>query len=179
MAQLHIEVRSPVMPLSTEFVRFCKTVEQFYYVLVIAADADLERAARAWRGWLSVGFNPAVRLAPPVEADSRIKVDSRPGVGGFEVTVSGRNRAALGRLRNLLNDIDAARSSSNSASDEARCGSLAELQSVRRDLVEPLKESLARCQIPSGAAQALMEMIHRGLLTIAAPDLTALNMTLN
>ena len=67
MDQLHIKVSSPAMPISTEFVRFCKAVEQFYYAIAIASEPDLAKAAAAWRAWLANGLNPAVKLAPPVD----------------------------------------------------------------------------------------------------------------
>src|SRR5580700_5721459 len=107
MTQLHIEVSSPAMPISTEFIRFCKAVEQFYYAIAIASDPDPGKAAAALRAWLANGLNPAVRLAPPVDSTNQIKVDSRPGVGGFDLTVSGANWEALARLRTVLQDVDA------------------------------------------------------------------------
>jgi hypothetical protein len=175
MAQLHIAVSSPAMPLSTEFMRFCKAVEQFYYVIAIASEKGSGKAAAAWRGWLASGLNPAVRLAPPVDAANRIKVDSRPGVGGFEVTVSGANRDALARLRTVLEDVDAAhKPMANSAGDEARLAWLMETSAVERELMQPLKESAARSQIPSDGVDSFIAMIRRGLLAIAAKEITSL-----
>src|SRR5260370_25603672 len=111
MAELQIKVSSPAMPLSTEFVRFCKGLEHFYFVIVLASEPDPNKAATAWNAWLASGFNPAVRIAPPVRSADNLKVDSRPGVGGFEVTLSATNQEALGRLRARLEDLDAARTS--------------------------------------------------------------------
>ncbi|HEY2107073.1 MAG TPA: hypothetical protein VGH29_14845 [Candidatus Binataceae bacterium] len=175
MTQLHIEVSSPVMPISTEFIRFCKAVEQFYYAIAIAAEPDPGKAAAAWRAWLANGLNPAVRLAPPVEGANRIKVDSRPGVGGFDLTVSGANREALARLRTVLEQVDAAHQAlDQNAADEARAAALMETQTVMRELVQPLKASVARSQIQPEGAAALMAMIHRGLLAIAAGEISSL-----
>jgi hypothetical protein len=178
MAQLHIEVSSPAMPISTEFIRFCKAVEQFYYAIAIASEADPGKAA-AWRAWLANGLNPAVRLAPPVDGANRIKVDSRPGVGGFDVTVSGANREALARLRTVLEDVDAAHKSLDQrGGDQARVAALMEIQTVTQELVQPLKASIARSQIPSDGASSFMAMIHRGLLAIAASEITSLTIQL-
>jgi hypothetical protein len=179
MAQLHIEVSSPVMPISTEFIRFCKAVEQFYYVMVISAEPDADKAAAAWRAWLAGGLNPAVRLAPPVDSTNRIKVDSRPGVGGFEVTVSGANREALARLRTLVENLDAAyKSLPERSSDENRLAALTENQAVERELVRPLKISLAHSQIASDGVDSFVAMIHRGLLAITAREITSLAIAL-
>ena len=118
------------MPISTEFIRFCKGVEQFYYVIAIASEPDPDKAAAAWRAWLANGLNPAVRLAPPVDGANRIKVDSRPGVGGFDLTISGANREALERLRMVLEEVDAAHKSLDQrGGDEARVAALMEIES--------------------------------------------------
>jgi len=167
------------MPISTEFVRFCKAVEQFYYIMVIASDTDRTKVTAAWRAWLAGGLNPAVRLAPPVDAENRIKVNSRPGVGGFDVTVSGANREALARLRSLLTDIDAAHKSlAQSDSDEARLASLMDVQAVIRELVRPLGDSATRSQIPADGVDSFMAMIRRGLSAVAAKEITSLAITL-
>lgn len=179
MAQLHIKVSSPAMPISTEFIRFCKAVEQFYYVIAIASEADLGKAAAAWRAWLANGLNPAVRLAPPVDAANRVKVDSRPGVGGFEVSVAGANHDALARLRSVLESVDAAdRSIPRGASDDVRLASLQEARAVQHELIAPLKASAARSQIPSDGIDALVAMIRRGLAAIGADEITSLAVTL-
>jgi hypothetical protein len=175
MTQLHIEVSSPAMPISTEFIRFCKAVEQFYYAIAIASEPDLAKAAAAWRAWLANGLNPAVKLAPPVDGANRIKVDSRPGVGGFDLTVSGANRKALALLRTVLEDIGAAHKSlDRRGTEEARVAALMEIQSVTQELVQPLKASIARSQIPPDGADCFMAMIHRGLAAIAAGEITSL-----
>lgn len=179
MEQLHIKASSPAMPISTEFIRFCKAVEQFYYVIAIASEEDSGKAAMAWRVWLANGLNPAVRLAPPVDPANRIKVDSRPGIGGFEVTVAGANRNALVRLRTVLESADAAhRSIVQGAGDDARLSSLKEADAVQQELIAPLKASAARSQIPSDGVDAFVAMICRGLLAIGADEITSLAITL-
>lgn len=179
MTQLHIEVSSPAMPISTEFIRFCKAVEQFYYGIAIASEPDPDKAAAAWRAWLANGLNPAVRLAPPVDGANRIKVDSRPGVGGFDLTISGANREALERLRMVLEEVDAAHKSLDQrGGDEARVAALMEIESVAQELVRPLKASIARSQIPLEGAGSFKAMIHRGLAAIAASEITSLRIQL-
>ena len=175
MTELHIKINSPAMPISTEFVRFFKGLEHFYYVIVLASEPDANQAAAAWRAWLAAGFNPAVRIAPPVDKANRIKVDSRPGVGGFEITLSAANQEALGRLRALLEDLDAARQSLPAgAGDASRLASLAENRNVAQQLVLPLKISLASSQIPPDGVDSFMAMIHQGLLAITAAEITSI-----
>jgi len=179
MAQLHVEVTSPSMPGSTQFIRFCKAVEQFYYVLTIAWEPDSAKAAAAWRAWLANGLHPAVRLAPPVDAAKRIRVDSRPGVGGFELTAAGPNREALARLQKLLQAIDAAHKAiAESADDAARAASLIATQAVVRELVQPLKDCAARGLIPPAAVDSFMAMIGRGVAAIGAREITGLAVSL-
>jgi hypothetical protein len=174
MPQLHIKVSSRAMPISTEFVRFCKGLEQFHYVMVLAAEPDTQKAAAAWSAWLAAGLNPAVRVAPPLDAADRIKVDSRPGVGGFEVTVSGANRDAIHRLQTLVEDLETARKSLAPDGDDRRLASIAENRAVTQCLLQPLKSSLTRSQIPFGGVNSFVAMIYRGLAAIIAPEITSI-----
>ncbi len=177
MPQLHIKVSSRAMPISTEFVRFCKGLEQFHYVMVLAAEPDAHKAGAAWSAWLAAGLNPAVRTAPPVDAADRIKVDSRPGVGGFEVTLSGANRDALDRLRTLVEDLEIARKSLPVASDDRRLAAAAENRAVTQCLLQPLKSSLTRSQIPADGVDSFIAMIHRGLAAIIAREITSITVS--
>lgn len=174
MPQLHITVSSHAMPISTEFVRFCKGLEQFHYVMVIAAEPDTHQAAAAWSAWLAAGLNPAVRIAPPVDAADRIKVDSRPGVGGFDVTLSGANRDAMGRLRTLVEELEAARKSLPAGDDDRRLAAIAEHRAVTQRLMQPLQSALARSQIPPDGVESFIAMIHRGLAAIIAREITSI-----
>jgi hypothetical protein len=174
MAELHIRVGAPAMPISTEFVRFYKALEHFYYVIALTKQSGASANA-AWNAWLAAGLNPAVRLAPPVGQADRIKVDSRPGVGGFDVTLRGANAEALERLRTLLLEIDAMHKSLNGRADEStRLAALRESRAVLETLVHPMKGSLAQGQMPSDGVKSLLAMIDRGLLALTAPDITSI-----
>ncbi len=163
------------MPISTEFVRFYKALEHFYYVILLAEQPGT-KAAAAWDAWLAAGLNPAVRLAPPVDQADRIKVDSRPGVGGFDVTLHGTNSQALGRLRALLGELDAARKSISGRTDEsARLTALRESRTVAETLVQPLKGSLAHGQIPAEGVKSFLAMIDRDLLALTAADINSID----
>jgi hypothetical protein len=177
MADLHIKVSSRAMPISTEFVRFCKGLEHFHYVMVLAAEPDAHKAAMAWSAWLASGLNPAVRIAPPVDAADRIKVDSRPGVGGFEVTLSGANRNAIDRLRSLVEELEAARKSLPAAGDDRRLAALAENRAVTQGLLQPLKSALARSQIPPDGVNSFIAMVHQGLAAITAREITSITVS--
>jgi hypothetical protein len=175
MAELHIRVGAPAMPISTEFVRFCKALEHFYYVIVLTEQPGTNAAA-AWNAWLAAGLNPAVRLAPPVDQADRIKVDSRPGVGGFDVTLRGTNAEVLGRLHTLLAVLDTARKSISGRTDESvRLAALRESSAVAETLVQPLKGSLAHSQIPAEEVKSFLAMIDRDLLALSAADITSID----
>jgi hypothetical protein len=174
MYQLHIKVSSHAMPISTEFVHFCKGLEHFHYVMVLAAEPDAHKAAAAWNAWLAAGLNPAVRTAPPVDAADRIKVDSRPGVGGFEVTLSGANRAALDRLRALIEELEAARKALPASGDDRRQAVLAENRDMTQRLLQPLKSALDRSQIPPDGVNSFIAMVHQGLAAITAREITSI-----
>jgi hypothetical protein len=177
MAQLQIKVSSRAMPISTEFVRFCKGLEHFHYVMVLAAEPDAHKAAAAWSAWLAAGLNPAVRTAPLVDAADRIKVDSRPGVGGFEVTLSGANREAIDRLRALVEELEAARKSLPAAGDDRRLAAIAENRALTQGLLQPLKSALARSQIPPDGVDSFIAMVHQGLTAIIAREITSITVS--
>jgi hypothetical protein len=177
MPELEIKVSSRAMPISTEFVRFCKGLEQFYYVMALAAEPDTQKAAAAWNAWLAAGLNPAVRIAPPLDPADRIKVDSRPGVGGFEVMVSGANRGAIDRLQTLIEDLETARKALAGGGDDRRLASIAENRAVTQCLLQPLKSSLTRSQIPPGGVDSFIAMIYRGLAAIIAREITSIAMS--
>ena len=61
MAELHIKVNARAMPISTEFVRFCKALEHFYYVLVLTPRLTQAKRGRRGAAWLAAGLNPAVK----------------------------------------------------------------------------------------------------------------------
>jgi hypothetical protein len=177
MAQLHIKVDSPAMPLSTEFIGFCKAVEHFYYVIALASEPDAGKAAAAWRAWLSGGLNPAVRTAPPVAMTDRIRVDSHPGIGGFELTLAGAGGAALARLQTLLRAIDEVREMlAPNCADDVRLASLMEASLVRRELIEPVKAEAGR--LSADEADSFLAMIRRGLLALTENDITSIALTL-
>ncbi|MGO9061829.1 MAG: hypothetical protein ACLQU2_31335 [Candidatus Binataceae bacterium] len=174
MAELNIKVNAPAMPISTEFVRFCKAVEHFYYVLVLTTQSDAGKAHEAWSGWLAAGLNPAVRLTPPVDKVDKLALDSRPGVKGFEVTVRSANPQALGRLGALIEELDATRKALNVRTDEQmRLAALRENRIVAELLVQPMQNSLARAQITPEGAKSFLIMIERRLLAVTAPDITS------
>ena len=142
--------------------------------MVLAAEPDAQKASAAWSAWLAAGLNPAVRIAPPVDAADRIKVDSRPGVGGFEVTISGANRDAIDHLRNLVEGLEAARSALPAEADDRRLAAIAENRAVTQRSLQPLKSALARSLMPSEGVDSFIAMIHRGLAAVIAPEITSI-----
>ena len=176
MAELHIKVNARAMPISTEFVRFCKALEHFYYVLVLTSQTDASKAGQAWTQWLAAGLNPAVRLAPPVDKADQLTLDSRPGLKGFEVIVRSANTPALGRLRALLEELDNSRKLLAGRIEEpTRLTGLRENRAVADLLVQPIQNSLARSRIAPPGAQSFLDMIDRGLLAVTAADITSID----
>jgi hypothetical protein len=175
MANLHIRVNSSAMPISTEFFGFSKALEQFYYLLLIESEAYAARAAAIRTAWLTNGFHLASRVAPPVDKADKVRLDSRPGVKGFEVTLSGGNREALGRLGALLRDLDAVRKPLADATDgQARAAAMIECRGVETELIQPLKTAAAHSQIPPQGLDEFMHMIRRGLAAIMDDEITSI-----
>jgi hypothetical protein len=175
MAELNIKVSSPAMPISTEFFSFCKGLEQFYYLTLLGSEAYTGRAPAIRNAWLASGFHLAGRIAPPVDKADKVRLDSHPGVKGFEVTLSGGNREALGRLGALLADLDAARKSLPGQNDAAgRLAAILANRAVDARLIQPLKSALAHSQIPPEGIDAFMLMIRRGLAAITDREITSI-----
>jgi hypothetical protein len=112
-----------------------------------------------------------------VDAADRIKVDSRPGVGGFEVTLSGANREAIDRLRALVEELEAARKSLPAAGDDRRLAAIAENRALTQGLLQPLKSALARSQIPPDGVDSFIAMVHQGLTAIIAREITSITVS--
>ena len=172
MAELRIIVKSRAMPISTDFLSFCKGVEQFYYVMLLSSGPYSNRGLEPWIAWLHTGFHLATRIAPPVEEPDKVKVESRPGVKGFECSLSGANADVLGRLRQLLQNLDSARKSLAAKDHQTRLAALLSNGPVQEQLIAPLKNRLtASGKVAPEGVNSFIEMIGRGLLAITSDDI--------
>ena len=149
------------MLISTQLLRFRKAVENLYYALLFSSEAYT--GANPWDSWAEMGFNIAIRSAPPAAKESdRLTVDTAPG-RTFEITASNSNRVALTRLSDLLQEIERARTKPGSAGGEARVEALLDNSGIQSRLVRPVRESLEHQAASSQAADAIWSTLRRGL----------------
>jgi len=151
------------MLISTEFFRFNKAVEHFYYALLFSSDEYAASGASTWGSWVAQGFDLAIRAAPPaVHQSDRLMVDSVPG-RRFELTAASDNYRALTRLSEVLQEIERARTNLAGNSEEARMQALLDNPAIDRGLLRPVRESLKRNPVAAEASDAIGSMIKRGL----------------
>ncbi len=163
MNQLRIVVECSSMLISTQLFRFNKAVEHFYYALLLSSQDYADEGASAWNSWAAQGFHIAIRAAPPAaRPPDRMTLDSRPG-RTFEVTAASENRRALTRVAELLQEIERARTTAPSGSDETKLQALLDNPAIESRLSAPVRESLRRNAIPAEAADAVWSMIKQGL----------------
>src|SRR5215471_13878691 len=107
------------MLISTQFFRFCKGLEHFYYAMLFAADPYAAGPA-PWLSWLQIGFNVGAREAPPAAAPGdALRVDTRPG-RTFEFRAASGNRQVLEKLRGLMVELDRVRASLGAKTEAER-----------------------------------------------------------
>jgi hypothetical protein len=161
MNQLQVVVECSSMLISTQFFRFSKAVEQFYYALLFSSEDYA--GTDPWNSWAEIGFHIAVKSAPPAAGNNDLlTVDTRPG-RTFEVTAVSNNGRALARLSETLQAIERARSALPTGSEEARLKALLDNPGVESHLLRPLRESLKRHSVPNDEAESIWSMIKRGL----------------
>src|SRR5215469_729352 len=95
------------MPHTTEFLRITRSPERLYYLLLFSGDSA---GANGWSSWVNVGFNLAVKEAPPGTAKSdRVKVTTYPDPRHFAVELQGGNGQVIAELKGLLMQIESER----------------------------------------------------------------------
>ena len=150
------------MFISTQSFRFNKAIEHFYYALLFSSDDYAAAGATAWDSWLAQGFDLSIKAAPPaVRKADRLIVDWLPG-RTFEVTATSYNSRTLGRLSELLQEVERARTNLPSGSEEARAQALLDNPAIESRL-RPIRENLKLNALPATETDATLSMIKQGL----------------
>jgi hypothetical protein len=166
MSQLRMVVECSSMLISTQFFRFSKAVEQFYYALLFSSDGYGGGGAAVWDSWAEIGFHIAVRTAPPAAKESdRLTVDTMPG-RRFEVIAIGGNRNAMTRLAQSLQEIEHARTALASGSEDARLAALMDNPAIERSLLQPIRDSLQVSAVSKEKTEEIWSMVKRGLTAL-------------
>jgi hypothetical protein len=172
--ELKITVTCEAMLISTAFFRFCKGVEHCYYTLLFTSGPYSRAGAGPWLSWLEIGFHLAERQPPPAAtAADRLRLDARPG-RNFEVTVSSSNALSMERLEQLLHELDRVRRGLGAADDTGRLARIVADRNIEAMLLAPLGDALSRNAIAPERIETFSNMIHRGLLAICDPQITAI-----
>src|SRR5579883_2163263 len=144
MNELRVVVDCSSMLISTQFFRFAKAVEQFYYALLFSSEDYAGLGAAPWESWADRGFHIAIRSAPPMaRRNDRLTVNTAPG-RTFEVMAASGNHGALTRLSELLQEIEHARTGLAGGSEESRTQAMLDHPAVAARLLEPVREALRR-----------------------------------
>jgi hypothetical protein len=167
------------MLISTQFFRFCKGLEHFYYALLFTSEPYAGSGADPWLSWLQLGFHVAAREAPPAAAaGDQLRVETRPG-RNFEFNAASSNGKALEKLRDLLLELDRVRTTLRARNDSDRLKAIAADPKIDAMLLAPLKNSLKRNSIPADGIDAFVSMIDRGLLAACDEQITSIETGLN
>jgi hypothetical protein len=167
MKRLQVVVECSSMLISTQFFRFAKAVEHFYYALLFSSEDYASSGADAWNSWLAQGFHIAVREAPPaVRKPDRVTVDSVPG-RNFEIMAASENDRVVGRLGELLGEIERARVSLDGIGTEAKVDGILEAGAIVGGLLTPVRESLKRSAVTGKNADAVLAMIRQGISALS------------
>jgi hypothetical protein len=176
MNQLRLVADCSSMLISTQFFRFSKAVEQFYYALLFSDDYA---GPNPWNSWIGIGFHVAVKSAPPAAGENDLlTIDTRPG-RTFEVTATGNNSRALVRLSETLQAIERARTALPAGSEEARLKVLLDNSAVEQHLLRPVRESLKRYGVSNEAAEPVWSMIRRGLSALTNWQIQSVKIAVN
>ncbi len=178
MPELKVTVNCRSMLISTEFFRFCKGLEHFYYALLFNSE-PYTGSADPWLSWMQLGFHVAAREAPPAAADAdQLRVETRPG-RNFEFNAASSNGKALEKLRNLVLELNRVRTTLRGHNDSDRLKAIAADPKIDAMLLAPLNNSLKRNSIPADGVDAFASMIDRGLLAVCDQQITSIETTLS
>jgi len=177
--ELKVTVNCRSMLISTQFFRFCKGLEQFYYALLFTSEPYAGKGAEPWLSWLQLGFHVAAREAPPAAAaNDQLRVDTRPG-RNFEFKAASSNDKALEKLRDLVLELDRVRSGLGAQSDSERLKAITADPKIAAMLLGPLTSVLARHSIPADDIDQFVSMIDRGLLAACDKQITSIEAVLS
>ena len=178
MAALDLVVTCREMLISTQLFRFRKAVEDFYYALLFCSAPYANGAENPWQSWLKLGFNVAVRIAPPLARnEDQLTVDIAPGKT-FSIKVSGSNRNALSNLRDLLGSVDAARKTIGGTNPQQRLQAIRANREIEQRLLSRMRNSLESNAISPEGIDSFIAMIDRGLLALTDQNITSVAVTL-
>lgn len=174
MPELKVTVNCRSMLISTQFFRFCKGLEHFYYAMLFTSEPYAGSGADPWLSWLRLGFHVAAREAPPgAAAGDQLRVDARPG-RNFEFNAASANGKALEKLRELVGELDRVRAGLGAHNDGDRLKAIAADPKIEALLLAPLKNSLKRNSIPADGIDAFVSMIDRGLLAACDKQISSI-----
>lgn len=176
---MHLTISTNRMPHTTVFTRLIKAPEHLYYFLLLAGDARHARQPQAWRAWSGMGFDLAVREAPPgVERAERIKVTVNHSPRQVSLRIDGGDATALARLKDVMQSvmqsIAALRASAGGQENMARAQSLAGSQSLQEKLLSPVRASFRDAGLRAEEIEAFESLLKRCLYGLSDPCIDAL-----
>lgn len=174
---LVVQLKHAHAPVSTLQLRISKAVEQFYYLTLFSTTKTYD-SPEVWRDWLEMGFNVAIKEAPPgTAANDKVKITVHPPMTAPEIFVEGSNQTALQRLRQLLENIEAVRPSLTGKSEDVRAETLIK-GAVGKTLAQPVVDALLRHGFRPDEVDSYLTMIRRGLLALTHDEVQSVKVSL-
>ena len=174
MAGICVTVDTSRMLDSAAFARVYKGVEYLYYALLYSTDPAYRDSGKEWTAWVEMGFNKAIRDAPPETRDQdRLAVTVRSVFKTFEVRVSSSNEQVLEKLQGLIQDIESLRPSVQGLDQANKAKELLSSKVISGKLLEPMASSFQRHKLPQADADALLKTIERTLLAFCYRDISS------
>ncbi|MGO9606539.1 MAG: hypothetical protein ACLQAT_24635 [Candidatus Binataceae bacterium] len=169
-SRLTLELKVTHSPITTEIRRIGKGLADFYYMLLFTNDLGLAEESATWRSWLRQGFHVDVRRAPDAARESELIRQSFNYGDGLHLAwqIESSNRHAQERLRELLREIDRARSLFTGIEAAERIAALRADPIVARMLIAPMHSALGH----AGCSDGIKEFdyaIDRALASITIP----------
>ena len=175
MPSLELVINSRRMPYSTLFSRWMKAPEHLYYLLLFSTNHSYANSADAWRSWLQVGFNLAVKDAPPAAAKPhRIRVTVGHQWRRIEISIDGGDRKTLADLEHLLQTIEKLRPSVTGREDTERATTLMADKEINAQLMSPLKQTFKACSLRVDEVEALRRPLAQALYALTDDYITSL-----
>ena len=147
---LAIAIETRRMPNTTKFRRIVKAPENLYYFLLFSGNSRYQGSQETWQTWLDMGFNLAVRDAPPGAAREHhalFTVKPRPRV--TEISVTGGEPKTMDGLDRLLRALE-----------------------KRRPQVSSIQEPAARAKAAMGDKEIESQLLMPAMNALRAASLT-------
>ena len=174
MPSLNLAVNTSRMPFTTKFSQISRAPEHLYYALLFSTNPAYSKREDVWITWLEMGFNLAIRDAPPGAAPSdRIVRTVHHTPRRIEMSLEGGRRTEVAKLEGLLKTIEGLRKGISAKEPSARAKTLMANKEVNAALVAPVMAALKGAKLRPSEIELFESTIGQALYTLTDPDITS------